>query len=438
VQSTLSSPSCPVADVICRTLELGIHITGARITDSDVTVIEAAPREPLGYCPDCGAEGRLRDHVIRKLTDVPITGHPTRLHVRLPRYQCVHAGCRRTIFQHHLDAAEPGAKTTKRATTWILKRLIHDQMSISAISRALGLGWDLVNQLATTAAKSLVYTDPAHLAGVRVLGIDEHCWKHVRGQGDDSFATIFVDLTPLIDGSGRARLLDVKAGRSARVVTTWLQERSPVFRDGVEVVTMDGFAGYHAATTESLPESVPVMDPFHVVQLAGQKLTACRQRLQQQIHGHRGRKKDLLYQGRRTLLTRRSLLNKRGTDRLERLWAEHDDHVALEVTYLVYQDVIAAYQHPDPKAGRRLMQTLIDQLRRGLPRGLEELAQLGRTLWRKRSQVLAFFDRGGASNGPVEAINGRLEHLRGIGNFEHYVLRCLLHSGQLSSRVNAL
>ena len=57
-------------------------------------------------------------------------------------------------------------------------------------------------------------------------------------------------------------------------------------------------------------ESVPLMDPFHVVQLAGQKLTACRQRLQQHIHGHRGRKKDLLYQGRRTLLTRRSLLNK--------------------------------------------------------------------------------------------------------------------------------
>ncbi|MFC5424089.1 ISL3 family transposase [Brevibacterium otitidis] len=442
MQSTVSAAPCPVADVICRTLELGIHITGAHITDDDITVIEASPREPLGYCPECGAEGRLRDHVIRRLTDVPITGHPTRLHVRLPRYQCVHAQCPRTIFQHQLEAAEPGAKTTKRATTWILKRLIQDQMSISAISRALGLGWDLVNQLATTAAQSLVYTHPDHLAGVRVLGIDEHCWKHVRGQGEDSFATIFVDLTPLIDGTGRARLLDVKAGRSAKVVTTWLQERSPAFRDGVEVVTMDGFAGYHTATTNALPDAVPVMDPFHVVQLAGQKLTACRQRLQQQIHGHRGRKTDLLYQGRRTLLTRRSLLNKKGRDRLERLWAEHDDHVALEVTYLVYQDVIDAYEHPDRKTGKKLMQTVIESLRRGLPEGLDELAQLGRTLWRKRAQVLAFFDRGRASNGPVEAINGRLEHLRGIGlgfrNFEHYVLRCLLHSGQLSNRVNAL
>lgn len=55
--------------------------------------------------------------------------------------------------------------------------------------------------------------------------------------------------------------------------------------------------------------------------------------------------------------------------------------------------------------------------------------------------MLAFFERGGASNGPVEAINGCLAHLRGIGlgfrNFEHYVLRCLLHSGQLSTDAGA-
>ena len=48
----------------------------------------------------------------------------------------------------------------------------------------------------------------------------------------------------------------------------------------------------------------------------------------------------------------------------------------------------------------------------------------------------------GVSNGPVEAINGRLEHLRGIAqgfrNLDHYILRSLLHSGQLAERVNAL
>ena len=32
--------------------------------------------------------------------------------------------------------------------------------------------------------------------------------------------------------------------------------------------------------------------------------------------------------------------------------AEHDDHVALEVTYLVYQDVIDAYEHPESEDGQ--------------------------------------------------------------------------------------
>jgi transposase len=43
---------------------------------------------------------------------------------------------------------------------------------------------------------------------------------------------------------------------------------------------------------------------------------------------------------------------------------------------------------------------------------LPELAQLGRSLWRGHREILAYFDVG-ASNGPVEAINGRPEHLRG-------------------------
>ena len=39
---------------------------------------------------------------------------------------------------------------------------------------------------------------------------------------------------------------------------------------------MDGFAGYKTAATEVIPDAVTVMDPFHVVALAGAKLDACR------------------------------------------------------------------------------------------------------------------------------------------------------------------
>jgi Transposase len=59
----------------------------------------------------------------------------------------------------------------------------------------------------------------------------------------------------------------------------------------------------------------------------------------------------------------------------------------------------------------------------------------------RRHDILAFFDHHG-SNGPTEAINGRLEALRrnalGFRNLTHYRWRSLLHSGALHQLVNAL
>ena len=64
--------------------------------------------------------------------------------------------------------------------------------------------------------------------------------------------------------------------------------------------------------------------------------------------------------------------------------------------------------------------------------GIVELEQLGRMFARRRNDMLTYFTSG-ASNGPVEAIKGRVEHLRGIAlgfrNRVHYILRCLIHSG---------
>jgi transposase len=69
----------------------------------------------------------------------------------------------------------------------------------------------------------------------------------------------------------------------------------------------------------------------------------------------------------------------------------------------------------------------------GVPRALAEVVTLGRTLKTRAADVLAYFDRPGTSNGPTEAINGRLEHVRGsaIGfrNLTNYIARSLLEIG---------
>ena len=204
---------------------------------------------------------------------------------------------------------------------------------------------------------------------------------------------------------------------------------------------MDGIAGYHSAAANAVPEARTVMDPFHVVHLAAEKLTLCRQRVQQETTGHRGRSGDPLYGIRRTLNTRASLLKPKQKIRLWEAFTANTAHAAVEVIYGVYQQLITAYEASGKREGKIAMYKLLKSIRSGVPKELPELAQLGRSLWKRHREILAYFDVG-ASNGPVEAINGRLEHLRGIAlgfrNRNHYILRSLIHSGQLQDRINAL
>jgi transposase len=203
---------------------------------------------------------------------------------------------------------------------------------------------------------------------------------------------------------------------------------------------MDGFTGFKTATTKELPDAVPVMDPFHVVQLAGDALDECRRRVQQDLHGHRGRSGDPLYTARRTLHTGTGLLTDKQQDRLQRLFTD-DAHVQVEVTWSVYQRMITAYRDSDRAQGRQQMQKLIDTLSHGVPAALRELVTLGRALRRRRAgDVPAYFDRPGSSNGPTEAINGRLAHLRGSAlgfrNLTNYIARSLLETGGFRPRLH--
>ncbi len=239
-------------------------------------------------------------------------------------------------------------------------------------------------------------------------------------------------VVPVRDGAGPARLLDMVEGRSKAAFKTWLADRDDAFRDAVAVVAMDGFTGFKTAAAEEIPDAVTVMDPFHVLRLAGDALDRCRRRVQLAIHGHRGFRDDPLYKSRRTLHTGSDLLTDKQSDRLRGLLVD-DAHVEVEATWGVYQRMIAAYRHEDRQRGRELMEKLITDLSAGVPKVLTELTTLGRTLKKRAADVLAYFERPGTSNGPTEALNGRLEHLRGSAlgfrNLTNYIARSLLETG---------
>ena len=413
--------------VYCRLDELGLVAVGQRI-ERHRAVLECRIIKRDQWCRWCGAEGTSRGTEPRRLAHVPFGERPTILLVRVRRYRC--SGCGRSWRQDTSQAAEPRSKLSRGALTWALTALVLDHLTISRVAARLGVSWHTANTAVLAEGRRVLIDDPTRLNGVAVIGVDEHAWRHTRF--GDRYVTVIIDLTPVRDRTGPARLLDMVEGRSKQVFKTWLQQQTETFRTRIEVVAMDGFTGFKTAAAETLPDAVEVMDPFHVVQLAGDALDRCRQRVQQATLSHRGHAGDPLYGVRRTLHTGEAFLTDRQRARIETVFTI-DAHVEVEATWGVYQRIVAAYRDPDRAAGRRALQAVIDSLRRGVPEALVELRKLGRTLHRRVGDVLAYFDLPGTSNGPTEAINGRLEHLRGSAlgfrNISNYITRSLLESG---------
>ena len=133
------------------------------------------------------------------------------------------------------------------------------------------------------------------------------------------------------------------------------------------------------------------------------------------------------------------LLTDKQRQRITGLVAD-DAHLEVETTWSVYQAMIGAYRDPSRTSGKAKMQHLIDTLASGVPAALVEVRTLGRTLKKRAGDILAYFDRPGTSNGPTEAINGRLEHLRGTAlgfrNLTNYIARALLESGGFRPRLH--
>jgi transposase len=348
--------------------------------------------------------------------------------VTVRRYRCI--GCGHVWRQDTTKAADSRAKLSRRGLGWALQAIVCQHLTVARVAEGLGVAWNTANDAVLAEGHRVLVDHPARFEGVAVIGVDEHVWRHTRF--GDKYVTVIIDLTPIREGTGPARLLDMVEGRSKKAFKTWLAGRPEPWRQGVEVVAMDGFTGFKTATAEELPDATAVMDPFHVVRLAGDALDRCRRRVQLELHGHRGFKNDPLYRARRTLHTGQDLLTDRQRERLTDLFTT-DEHVEVEATWGIYQRLIAAYRDPDRARARDAMVAIIESLREGVPAALTELRRLGRTLNHRAGDVLAYFDRPGTSNGPTEAINGRLEHLRGSAlgfrNLTNYIARSLLETG---------
>ena len=415
----------------------GLHVTGVHREPGLLTVtVEAAPG-PVG-CPTCGTVAEAHSRRAVRLVDAPCFDTPVVLIWRKRRYRCREDECAvRTFTEQDPDLVRPRGLLTTRAARWAIQQIRREHASVQGTARQLGVRWRTVWS-AIEPILAAAAADESRFAGVSTLGVDEHIWHHVStkapedgGRGPKEL-TGMVDLTCDENGQVRARLLDLVPGRTRAAYADWLTQRGEEFTAGVEVATLDPFQGYKTAIDDELADATAVLDAFHVVALGTKCVDEVRRRVQQDTTGHRGRKGDPLYGIQTILRAGAENLTDKQRARIERAFAAHEAHEAVDLTWQCAQQLRSAYKQVDKAEGRKIAERIVASFP-SCP--IPEIARLGRTLRKWKEAFLAYFDTG-ATNGGTEAINGLIElHrriARGLTNFENYRLRMLLIGGGLN------
>ena len=380
--------------------------------------------ESVTGCPDCGIVARLHDRRPTWVRDLPSGGRPGTIVWVKRVWRCPEPTCPKRTWTETSEAIRPRASLTERARREACRRVGEDGHCVAQVAAAFGVSWATVMAAVRDYGEVLV-ADPVRLEAVTALGVDETAFLAANRAHPTVFVTGIVDLT------GPPRLLDVVQGRSGKCLSDWVSARPAGWRAGVAVAALDPFRGYATALRTHLPGATRVLDAFHVTRLGFAAVDEVRRRVQRETTGHRGRRDDPLYRIRR-------LLRRGHEHHTEKSWARlltglavgdnAGEHIGK--AWIAAQELRQLYRCRDR---RHAEQHLLDWFIHCADAGVPELVRLARTIDAWRPELLAYFDTGGVSNGPTEAVNLLIKKIKRVGhgfrNFDNYRLRLLLHCG---------
>jgi transposase len=234
------------------------------------------------------------------------------------RWRCVETACERRSFTESLPAVPARARLRTRLRAELGSAVADSGRTVAEVAAVHRIGWPTVHRAFIDHVSPAL---AAPLPPVTVLGIDEtRRGKPVFAQDLDTGRWVVVAdrwHTGFVDAAGTGGLLAQVEGRSAAAVTGWLADQPAAWRQSITHVAIDLSASYAAAVRAGLPHAVLVADRFHLVRLANDTVTACRQRVIRETEGRRGRTVDPAWRLRRRLLTAHERL---AGDSFARMW----------------------------------------------------------------------------------------------------------------------
>jgi transposase len=216
---------------------------------------------PSASCPLCQRSSeRIHARYGRTVADVPCGGRLVTLAFTIRKFVCHTPDCPRQIFTERLpDLMQSYARMTNR---------LSEALQTLGFATCGEVGERLTPKLGmqisgpTLLRRMRTRSCPAP-SSVRILGIDDWCWK--KGA---TYGTILVDLE-------LRKTIEILPDRTAETAQAWLRTHPEV-----EIVSRDRGGDYASAAKKGAPQAQQVADRFHLLQNLRERLKEVMDRKQ--------------------------------------------------------------------------------------------------------------------------------------------------------------
>lgn len=253
-----------VNDVIVENIDFGLSRHEERILTFDVRPYKRLQR----ICPHCGRRCPGYDRgnrPARTWRALDCCGTLIYLRYAPPRIQCPEHG----VVTAAVPWAYAGSRFTKdfdMQTAWLAC-----ETSKTAVTKIMRIDWETVGRCMDRAKNVLEPDSGKRLNGLRHIGVDET--SYTKGH---NYITVVID-------HDTNRVVWVHEGHGLKVFSLFFESLTAEQKASIEAVSGDGARWIDECIAKYVPNAVRCVDPFHVVQWAGESLDQVRREIWQTL-----------------------------------------------------------------------------------------------------------------------------------------------------------
>ena len=359
-------------------------------------------------CPECAKLCGRYDTNKREWRHLDTCQFKTILVADVPRVECPDHGVRLV----RVPWAEPGSRFTALMEAVVIDWL-RSLASIKAVAKQLRLTWDEVDGVMQRAVKRGLLRRKR--VKVRNVGVDETSFRKRH-----DYVTIVTDLDESV-------VLHVADDRKRESLGSFFRTLTPSQVQAIEIVAMDMWGPYMAATREHVPEADDkiAFDKFHVAKHLGEAVDRVR-RMEHKALAADG--DDTLKGTRYLWLTRRENLNDQQAEEFSKL---HGHSLKTARAWALKETAMVIWSH-QPRG--RARSHWIQWISKAIRSRLEPMKRMARMI---REHLVGILNAAVSqkTNAGSESINAKVQKVKsaacGFRNRDRFRNAILFHLGGL-------